>query len=221
MTTKHATRGKPCGGSASCDIVLVGVGGQGILTIGELLLRAALAKGVSASFAPTKGMAQRGGFVKAELRLRAADGDGRDRTARGPRIARESADLVLATERSEALRGLPFVKRGGVVVLYDEVWAPTGVMLGKAAYPERDAVVAAIAEVGARAVVLAPSAIPPVAGRSAAANLVVLGAACSTPALGALLDPATVEAAIAARWPKAAAANVEAFRIGHQLAGTQ
>ncbi|MCX6100411.1 MAG: 2-oxoacid:acceptor oxidoreductase family protein [Candidatus Bipolaricaulota bacterium] len=54
---------------STCDIVLVGVGGQGILTIGEILLHAALESDVAASFAPTKGMAQRGGFVKAELRL--------------------------------------------------------------------------------------------------------------------------------------------------------
>ena len=53
----------------TCDIVLIGVGGQGILTIGEILLDAAVARGISATFSPTKGMAQRGGFVKAELRF--------------------------------------------------------------------------------------------------------------------------------------------------------
>jgi len=161
---------------ATCDIVLVGVGGQGILTIGELLLRAALQKDVPATFAPTKGMAQRGGFVKAELRL-GAEGV-------GPRIAEGSADLVLATERSEALRGIPYAKRGGDFVLYDDVSAPTGVMLGKATYPEREAVVTAIETAGARPIVLLPSEIPLVDGRAAAANLVVLGAAC---AFGGLL----------------------------------
>lgn len=194
---------------ASCDIVLVGVGGQGILTIGELLLSAALAAGVPASFAPTKGMAQRGGFVKAELRL--------GRAMAGPRVAPGQADLVLATERSEALRGIPYVRRGGHVVLYDDVWAPTGVMLGKAAYPERDAVLAAIEASGARPILLLPSAIPTVGGKPAAANVVVLGAACATPALSALLDAAAVEEAVAARWAKAAAANVAAFRIGQGL----
>ena len=98
---------------APCDIVLVGVGGQGILTIGELLLHAALDAGIPASFAPTKGMAQRGGFVKAELRL-GADGV-------GPRVRDGGADLVVALERSEALRGVRFVKSGGSFVLYDDV----------------------------------------------------------------------------------------------------
>jgi indolepyruvate ferredoxin oxidoreductase, beta subunit len=196
---------------ATCDIVLVGVGGQGILTIGDLLLRAALEKGFAASFAPTKGMAQRGGFVRAELRL------GRDRV--GPRIGEGAADLVLATERSEALRGVPYVKRGGDFVLYDDVWAPTGVMLGRAAYPEREAVVAAIEAAGARPIILLPHAVPAIDGRPAAANLVVLGAACTMPALACLLGAASIEKTIAARWPKAAAANIEAFRIGCGIAG--
>lgn len=203
------TRGKAAGSDAACDIVLVGVGGQGILTIGEILLSAALAAGVPASFAPTKGMAQRGGFVKAELRL--------GRAMAGPRVAAGQADLVLATERSEALRGIPYVRRGGDVVLYDDVWAPTGVMLGEAAYPGRDAVLAAIEASGARPILLLPSAIPTVGGKPAAANVVVLGAACATPTLSALLDAAAVEKAVAARWAKAAAANVEAFRIGQGL----
>ena len=151
-------------------------------------------------------MAQRGGFVKAELRL------GKDGV--GPRVAAGSADLVLATERSEALRGIPFAKRGGDFVLYDDVWAPTGVMLGKATYPERDAVLAALRAIGARPIVLLPSEIPLVDGRPAAANLVVLGAACATPSLARLLDPASVEKIVAARWLRGAAANVAAFQLG-------
>ena len=51
----------------TCDLVLVGVGGQGVLTIGDLLLRAAFAADVPASFCPTKGMAQRRGLVKVDV----------------------------------------------------------------------------------------------------------------------------------------------------------
>jgi indolepyruvate ferredoxin oxidoreductase beta subunit len=213
MTSGSSAHGKAHGGYASCDIVLVGVGGQGILTIGELLLCAALESGVPATFAPTKGMAQRGGFVKAELRL------GRDRV--GPRIAAGSADLVLATERSEALRGISYSKRGGDFVLYDDVWVPTGVMLGKATYPERDAVLAALRAIGARPIVLLPSEIPLVDGRPAAANLVVLGAACATPSLARLLDAEAVEKIVAGRWPASSSRNVEAFRIGWRLGGSR
>ena len=51
------------------DIYMVGVGGQGVLTIGHLIMDAALHLQIPSSFYPTKGMAQRGGFVKAQLRL--------------------------------------------------------------------------------------------------------------------------------------------------------
>jgi len=193
---------------APCDIVLVGVGGQGILTIGEVLLHAALDAGIPASFAPTKGMAQRGGFVKAELRL-GADGV-------GPRVCDRGADLVVAMERSEALRGIRFVKSGGSFVLYDDVWAPTGVVLGAATYPERDAVVRAIEAAGAHAIVLLPAEMPAIGGRRAPANVVALGAACAVPALATVLDVARVEQAVAARWPRASVTNVAALRFGRQ-----
>jgi len=210
MTNPSSARGKVAGDCVACDIVFVGVGGQGILTIGELLLHAALDAGVPASFAPTKGMAQRGGFVKAELRL-GADGV-------GPRVRDGGADLVVALERSEALRGVRFVKPGGSFVLYDDVWAPTGVMLGVARYPGRDAVVRAIEAAGAHAIVLLPADMPAIGGRRAPANIVVLGAACAVPALAAVFDVARVEQAVAARWPRASATNVAALRFGRGMA---
>ena len=213
MTPNRATpRAAPgyAGSHAACDIVLVGVGGQGILTIGELLLHAALDAGVPATFAPTKGMAQRGGFVKAELRL-GADGV-------GPRVCDRGADLVVAMERSEALRGVRFVKPGGSFVLYDDVLAPTGVMLGAAGYPERDAVVRAIEAAGAHAMVLLPAEMPAIGGRRAPANVVVLGAACAVPALAAVLDVARIEQAVAARWPRASVTNIAALRFGRGVA---
>ncbi len=139
-----------------CDVVLIGVGGQGILTIGEILLDAAIARGVPATFSPTKGMAQRGGFVKAELRLGADDV--------GPRIRAGGADAVVSMERSESLKGLQFAKPGGVFILYDAVCEPTGVMLGADEYPTRGRVLEAIAATGARSVFLDPAARPAIGG---------------------------------------------------------
>jgi indolepyruvate ferredoxin oxidoreductase beta subunit len=193
-------------GRAACDIVLIGVGGQGILTIGELLLDAAAACGVPVTFSPTKGMAQRGGFVKAELRL-GADGV-------GPRIGDGGADAVVAMERSESLKGLQFVRSGGVFVLYDAVWEPTGVMLGADLYPTRERVLEAIAATGARAVFLDPAARPAIGGKPASPNVFTLGALVATTALSDLIGADAVESAIAARWPRAAEANVAAFRSG-------
>jgi indolepyruvate ferredoxin oxidoreductase beta subunit len=190
----------------SCDIVLVGVGGQGVLTIADLLIRSAFEADVPATYSPTKGMAQRGGFVKAEVRL------GRDDV--GPMVAEGGADLVVSTERSEALNGLPFLKPGGVFLLYDSVWAPTGVMLGSDAYPGRAQVVDAIKRVSEDLILLDPSELPTVDGRPVHANVYVLGAMLGRTPLGDVLPVEIVESAVAARWPKAAGPNLEAFRAG-------
>jgi len=190
----------------SCDIVLVGVGGQGVLTIGDLLLRAAFAADVPASFRPTKGMAQRGGFVKVELRL------GREDV--GPRIGEGGADLVVAMERSEALNGLPYAKPNGTVLLFDHVWKPTGVLLGVDPYPTRKQVVEAIRATAMRLILLDPDDLPVTDGRPVRSNVYVLGAMLGVSRLADLLDLALVKQVIADRWPKAAVSNREAFRAG-------
>jgi indolepyruvate ferredoxin oxidoreductase beta subunit len=190
----------------TCDIVLVGVGGQGVLTIGELLLHAAFDAGAPASLLPTKGMAQRGGFVMVELRL--------GREGAGPRIGERSADLVVGTERSEALRGIRYAKPDGTFVLFDHVWAPTGVMLGSDAYPTLPQVTETIRAATGRLIVLDPAELPAVDGRTVRPNVYVLGAMIGTAPLGELLDPSTVERVLQDRWPKVARPNREAFRAG-------
>jgi len=194
----------------SMDIVLIGVGGQGILTIGDLLTRAALKAGVPASFCPTKGMAQRGGFVKAEMRL--------GESSVGPRVGRAGADLVIAMELSEALKGLEYVKPGGTFLLYAHVWRPTGVQLGRDKYPKFDAVLEAIRAAGATPVVVQPSDLPTLEDGSAAPNVFLLGTALAKSPLGEELDAALVEETIAQRWPKRSDSNVKTFVAGGQLA---
>ena len=190
----------------SCDIVLIGVGGQGVLTIADLLLLAAFETGLPATYCPTKGMAQRGGFVKAEVRL-GPDGG-------GPRIDEAGADLVVSLERSESLKGTPFVKPEGTCLLFDHVWAPTGVMLGDDEYPERDDVVAFLDQAASRVIVLDPADLPTIDGQPARPNLYVLGAMIGRTDLGDLLSSGVMESTIAARWPKVADANLATFRAG-------
>ena len=190
----------------TCDILLVGVGGQGVLTIGDLLLRAAFAADLPASFCPTKGMAQRGGFVKAELRLGAA--------GVGPRIGMHSADIAVSMERSEALKAIPFIQPTGTFVLYDHVWEPTGVQLGVDEYPELDDVSEEITAAGARLRIVHPDDLPISGGKPVAPNVVLLGVLLSLPSLSDLLDATAMESVIATRWSKAAGPNLQAFRWG-------
>ncbi len=196
---------------SSCDLLLVGVGGQGVLTIGDLLVRTAFAADLPASFCPTKGMAQRGGFVKVELRL--------GTNGVGPRIGEGGADVVVAMERSEALKGISFVRPDGDFLLYDHVWEPTGVQLGLDEYPSIDDAAGAIEASGARLRIVRPSDRPAIDGRPVPANVFLLGVLLALPRMAELFDEEIIERVIAARWPKRAEGNVQAFRAGLSLTG--
>ena len=91
------------------DIVLAGVGGQGILSIAAVLGSAAITNNLYMKQAETHGMSQRGGDVQSYMRLSY-------RPVYSDLIARGTADLILSVEPMEALRYLPYLKREGYVV---------------------------------------------------------------------------------------------------------
>ncbi|MCX6028015.1 MAG: 2-oxoacid:acceptor oxidoreductase family protein [Chloroflexi bacterium] len=191
------------------DIYFVGVGGQGILTIGEIIAEAAFRKGLPVNFYPTKGMAQRGGFVTAQLRL--------GRASVGPMISERAADLVVATEVSEALKAVRFVKPDGDFVLYAHVWAPTAVMLGKAPYPKLEQVAEAARAAldgGGRLHVIPPESLPLYEGTPVPDNIFTLAVMLGRTRLGDLLLPAEVEEAVQTRWKRGVERNMAAFRAG-------
>lgn len=190
----------------SCDVYLVGVGGQGVLTIGEILTSAAVSEAIHASFYPSKGMAQRGGFVKAQLRL--------GREVVGPNIPEKGADLVIALELSEALKAVRFVRPGGEFLLFGHIWAPRAVMLGKADYPSLEQVLAQVYNAGGTVRYLDPENLPSFSGVPVPANVFVLGAAVGQTGLTNVLPPFSVAHAIESRWAKAAERNLFAFQAG-------
>ena len=107
------------------DIYLTGVGGQGVGMLSEILLRAADYAGHTVKGVDTHGLAQRGGIVVSHLRL--------GNKAHSPLIPQADADLVIALERHEALRGIHQAARdGGTLVYYNTVWQPLSVRLDEA-----------------------------------------------------------------------------------------
>ena len=190
--------------ATNLDIYLTGVGGQGILTIAELITRAAEAKGITANFFPTKGMAQRGGFVKAQLKL----GHGEI----GPDIRPGGAHLVISMELCESLKAVRFLKAGGDFIVFGYKWLPTEVMLGKAAYPTVEQIKEEVLKVGGRITYLPPEALP----ADAADNIYLLAAAQKYTCLGQLLTADELRQAIVSRWPKGAERNMASFEAGMQ-----
>ena len=91
------------------DIILAGVGGQGILTIATIIGDAAAAAGVNLKQAEVHGMSQRGGDVQSNLRLSTE-------TIYSDLIKQGAADMIISMEPMEALRYLPYLSEEGVVV---------------------------------------------------------------------------------------------------------
>ena len=91
------------------DIILSGVGGQGILTIATIIGEAATVAGLNLKQAEVHGMSQRGGDVQSNLRLS-------DETIHSDLISLGEADLIISMEPMEALRYLPYLEKEGWVV---------------------------------------------------------------------------------------------------------
>lgn len=91
------------------DIILSGVGGQGILSIAAVIGEAALANGLYMKQAEVHGMSQRGGDVQSNLRIS-------DSPIASDLIPKGKADLIISLEPMEALRYLPYLKKDGWLV---------------------------------------------------------------------------------------------------------
>ena len=91
------------------DIILCGVGGQGILSIATIIGEAALKAGINLKQAEVHGMSQRGGDVQSNLRLSSEP-------IHSDLIPQGSCDLIISMEPMEALRYLPYLSKDGVVI---------------------------------------------------------------------------------------------------------
>lgn len=109
------------------NIMVAGVGGQGILLTGKLIAQAACLAGFKVKTSEIHGMAQRGGSVVTHVRY--------GPEVYSPVISPGTADFLLAFEKLEGRRSLPFLKPGGLVILNDYALPPLPVAIGLEAYP--------------------------------------------------------------------------------------
>ncbi|MDL2234770.1 indolepyruvate oxidoreductase subunit beta [Christensenellaceae bacterium OttesenSCG-928-L17] len=110
-------------------VVIVGVGGQGTLLASKILGSIALENNYDVRVSEVHGMSQRGGSVVTYVRMSA------DEKVYSTIVEQEQADVVLAFEKLEAVRALPYVKPDGVVVVNTQELLPMPVIIGAAEYP--------------------------------------------------------------------------------------
>ncbi|GET29534.1 indolepyruvate oxidoreductase subunit beta [Prolixibacter sp. SD074] len=146
-----------------CDIVLAGVGGQGILSIAAVLGMAAVENNLYLKQAETHGMSQRGGAVQSYLRLS-------DNPIYSDLIPAGEADIILSVEPMESLRYLPFLSKKGYVV------TNTTPFVNIPDYPELDKVLGEVKKQRHHIAIDADKVAKEV-GNSRASNMVMLGAA--------------------------------------------
>ena len=183
------------------DIILSGVGGQGILSIATVIGEAATAAGLFLKQAEVHGMSQRGGDVQSNLRLSTE-------VIYSDLIPVGSVDLIISMEPMEALRYLPYLSRGGRVVTSSKPF------VNIPDYPDHEALLAELASLP-DVVSLDIEEAARSCGNPKGANMVLLGMAA--PAIG-VVGADELRAAIgrvfARKGDAVVAANRQAFDLG-------
>ena len=147
------------------DIILAGVGGQGILSIATIIGSAALEQDLSLKQAEVHGMSQRGGDVQSHLRL--SDG-----AIHSDLIPLGGADIIISMEPMEALRYLPFLAKDGWII------TNTVPLKNIPNYPEMAEIEAALRKVK-NVVALDAEAVAKAVQSPRSANMVLLGASAA------------------------------------------
>ena len=188
----------------SKNIILCGVGGQGTILASRLIATAAMDRNIPIKTAETIGMAQRGGSVFSHLRL----GEG----ANSPLIGKGEVDLIIGFEPGETVRQLPFLKKGGAVVVSSRPVMPVSAMIGQSSYDAEAMVDYLKANVEHLTLVDADKAAQEL-GSAKVLNVVLLGAAIRSGELG--LSEEDVEKAIKEKVPaRFLELNKKAFALG-------
>ena len=186
------------------DIILSGVGGQGILSIAAIIGEAALEQGLHIKQAEVHGMSQRGGDVQSNLRISSEP-------IYSDLIAKGTADAIISLEPMEALRYLPYLSKDGWIVTNS---AP---FINIPNYPQEEKIIGELKSFKSL-ILIDVDAIAKDQGVARAANIVLLGAASNI--LG--IEPEKLESAIRRVFIRKGEAvvemNLKAFRAGRNAA---
>jgi len=188
------------------DIILAGVGGQGILTIANIIDYAAQKSGLCFKQAEVHGMSQRGGAVQSHVRLS-------DVEIYSDLVPKGAADLILSVEPLEALRYIDYLHVEGKIVVSRNPY------VNIPDYPDLDKVLDAIKQSGNH-VIVDSEKLSRDAGSPRSQNIVMLGAASGFMVLEEAILIQSIKEFFKSKGDKIIDMNIEAFRLGREAAGT-
>jgi len=186
------------------NIILSGVGGQGILTIAAALSLAALRENLNIKQAEVHGMSQRGGAVQSHLRI----SDGR---IASDLIPKGRADIILSIEPVEGMRYLPYLSENGLLITNSKPFVNVD------NYPDPDFILGEIKKIKG-SIILDADDMAKEAGSVRTSNIVMLGAA--SPYI--CVDTGSIENALARIFDRkgheVVEMNLRAYRMGREAA---
>ena len=188
------------------DIILAGVGGQGIISIAYVIASAALEEGLEVKQAEVHGMSQRGGAVQSHLRL------SRERIW-SDLIPRGEADLVLSVEPLEALRYLDYLRPDGMVI------ASRTPFVNIKDYPDVETLLNKIREIP-RHLIIDSEKLAKEGGSSRTQNMVLLGAAAGWLMVKEENLIRFIKVMFERHGETIVASNLKAFALGQEAAAT-
>ena len=190
------------------NILVVGIGGQGVMTASEILCEAAISQGFDAKKTEVAGMSQRGGVVSSHVRF--------GPRVLSPEIAPGEADILVGFEAAEAMRWCHYLRPNGVAMVNRLRLEPPIVSLGLFSYPDEP--IAAIREQGVRLHDFDGGAIACELGDLRLVNTIMMGAISDNLPFPAELLKERIVERFRAKKPALAELNARAFDLGRAAA---
>jgi indolepyruvate ferredoxin oxidoreductase beta subunit len=189
------------------NVLITGVGGQGVILMSELLGRAADKDRLRVRGSEILGMAVRGGSVTSAIRL------GED--VYGPLIPEGKCSALVGMEPSEALRNITCLSKSSLVIVNTALTVPFTVTLGQSSYPKLELILEKLTKAAERVIPLDAAKLALAAGSLLTTNIVMLGALFGTGRLPIKL--ATIKETVEERFPaKLTPVNMKAFDLGYE-----
>jgi indolepyruvate ferredoxin oxidoreductase beta subunit len=194
------------------NLLLVGVGGQGLIKLSEIIARATTKKMLPVWVYQQKGMAQRGGSVRCEVRIGEVESSA---------IPKGLADIILTLELSEVLNTIDWLSERSLALINTKQIPPINPLKGKGKrYPKKEEIHNLFKQEGAKAIFVDAAKLAEKAGLPIAANMVMLGALASLPQINELMDKEIFSAALVESLSKEVEKNLEAFELGFNFGKT-